>query len=380
VPDEEVTTQLNRLRAQAGNPSVRELAKLTERQGPGRAMSRSTVQDKLSGRNPARLWQILVLVQACADYANSIGAPLPAKDTDEQVWREWTQAASVRAPFPAPAGVTASPPPAPGGVAACPSPRWNLDPLIRAGLDDMVDLVQANEREPMADWLPPLAEALREAGMSNEQFLLAASKERSQDVVLTLLSLVYYQEERAATKLLFLCAVNQPAESIPIILALLRRKGEGGVGVELADRLVDTITGKLAGALPNTDPTRYVAIVGALRSATMEKDATRLLEGIGEHGGSDTTLQVAASFADTTSGDREKILSSAGKRGKYRLKYFFEELQNTAINGIEPKRTRDRIIFGIPLGEHAGIASHLKSAGLHEEADRVLELEGEPPF
>jgi hypothetical protein len=195
VPDEELTAQLNRLRAQAGNPSVRELAKLTERQGPGRAMSRSTVQDKLSGKNPPRLWQILVLVQACADYANSIGAPLPTEDTDEQVWREWSQAALVRIPFPAPADVTASPLPPPGDVAASPSPRWNLDPLIRAGLDDMVDLVQASEREPMADWLPTLAEALREAGMSNEQFLLAASKERPQDIVLTLLALAYYQEK-----------------------------------------------------------------------------------------------------------------------------------------------------------------------------------------
>jgi hypothetical protein len=138
--------------------------------------------------------------------------------------------------------------------------------------------------------------------------------------------------------------------------------------------------GKRSGALPNTGPTRYVAVVGALRNATMESDATRLLEGIGEHGPSDITLRVAASFPDTISGDREIILSSAGKRGKYRLNYLFEELQSTAIDGIEPKRTRDRIIFGIPLGGHAEIASYLKSVGLSEEAGRVLELEGEPPF
>jgi len=75
LPTEELAEQLNRLRVRAGNPSVRELAKLTERQGPGRAMSRSTVQDKISGKSPPRLGQILALVQACADYANSIGAP-----------------------------------------------------------------------------------------------------------------------------------------------------------------------------------------------------------------------------------------------------------------------------------------------------------------
>ena len=189
VPDEELTEQLNRLRARAGTPSVRELAKLTKRQGPGRAMSRSTVHDKLSGRTPPRLGQVLTLVQACADYAKSIGAPLPADDTDEQVWREWTQAALARTPLPVPADVTASALPVPGDRDASPSPRWDLDPLIRAGMDDMVDLVQVGEREPMADWLPTLAEALREAGMSNEQFLLAASKEHPQDIVSTLLAL-----------------------------------------------------------------------------------------------------------------------------------------------------------------------------------------------
>ena len=142
-------------------------------------MSRSTVHDKLSGRTPPRLGQVLTLVQACADYTKSIGAPLPADDTDEQVWREWTQAALARTPLPVPADVTASALPVPGDRDASPSPRWDLDPLIRAGMDNMVNLVQVGEREPMADWLPTLAEALREAGMWNEQFLLAASKEHA---------------------------------------------------------------------------------------------------------------------------------------------------------------------------------------------------------
>ena len=123
MPDEELIGQLNRLRARAGNPSVRELAQLTMRQGPGRAMSRSTVQDKISGKSPPRLGQILALVRACADYANSIGAPLDVQDTDEQVWRERAQAALVRTPAsPAPVATTASP-----------SPKWDLEPLIRAG-------------------------------------------------------------------------------------------------------------------------------------------------------------------------------------------------------------------------------------------------------
>src|SRR2546430_13056778 len=77
MPVEDLAEQLNRLRVRAGSPSVRELAKLTGRQGPGRAMSRSTVQDKISGKSLPRLGQILALVRACADHAKSIGVPLP---------------------------------------------------------------------------------------------------------------------------------------------------------------------------------------------------------------------------------------------------------------------------------------------------------------
>lgn len=90
---EELTEQLKRLRARAGNPSVRELARLTERQGPGATMTRSTLQDKISGKNPPRLGQVLAIVRACAEHAKSIGAPLTAEDTDEQVWRQRVEGA-----------------------------------------------------------------------------------------------------------------------------------------------------------------------------------------------------------------------------------------------------------------------------------------------
>jgi hypothetical protein len=380
MPDEDLAAQLSRLRAQAGGPSVRVLAKLTERQGSERAMSRSTIQDKLSGRNPPRLRQVLALVQACADYANSIGPPLPAEETDEQIWRERTQAASRRTPRPAPADISAGPPSTPKDVTANSSPRWNLGPLIRAGLDDMVDLVQARGHEPMADWLPILIEALREAEMSTEYFLAAASKDRHQDAVRTILALAYYQENKAADRLLFLCAVNQPAESIPIILALLRRKGEGRVGVELAERLLDIFTGKGSPGLLNIDATRYVAVVSALRQAAMNIGAARLLKGLGEHGPSTLTLEVAASYPDTISGDRNTVLTSAGKRVRFDLYDLFRTLRRVDIDGLDPQKTRDHIIFAIPGGNYAETASYLKSMDMDEEAERILKIESELPF
>jgi len=336
-------------------------------------MTRSTVQDKISGKSPPRLAQILALVQACADYANSIGAPLPPEDTDERVWRDRIHAMSVRTPPPSPAPTEAPP---------RPSARWDLDPLIRAGMYDMVDVVQANEHQPMASWLPTLIHALGSAGMSNEQFLTAASRESPPETVATIIALAASHETRAVERLVHLSAVNQPADHIPAIIVLLRRQRfpDPAVGVQLADLLINMLTGKQYGGLSNIGLDHYVSIVSALRSATMERDATRVLEGIGAHGRAKLVLELAASFPDKTYGDRETVLSSVAKGSDYHLKSLLEELRTTTIKGIDPKNTLDRIIFGIPYDKSQAIASYLQSEGMNEEAQRVLELEGQPPF
>jgi hypothetical protein len=330
-------------------------------------MTRSTVQDKISGKSPLRLVQILALVQACADYGNSIGAPLPPEDTDERVWRDRVHAMSVRTPPPSLAPTEAPPrPPA----------RWDLDPLIRAGMYDMVDVVQASEHQPMASWLPTLIHALGSAGMSNEQFLTAASRESPAETVATILALADSEETSAVERLVYLSAVNQPADHIPAIIVLLRRKD----GPWVADLLIDILTGKKFGWLSKIGLDRCVSIVSALRSATMERDATGVLEGIGAHGRADLVLELAASFPDNTYGDRETVLSWVAKGSDYHLRSLLKELRTATIKGIYPKKTRDRIIFGIPYDKSQEIASYLQSEGMNEEAQRVLELEGQPPF
>ena len=238
-------------------------------------MRRSTIQDKLSGKNLPRTGQTLALVQAFVDYAAFIGVTLSDRDTDERVWRERTEAAWARATLPAvvdkiaPQDETESPHPTAETATGTESPRFNLDPLMRAGMHDMVDLLQADE-ESTAVWLPTLVEALREAEMSNEQFLLAASQQQPQEVVQSILALAYHQEDQALYRLISLTVTNQPPESIPIILALLRRKGMGDVGTEIADRLINAITGKTSGP-SYILAKRRIAILHALRSATMEK-------------------------------------------------------------------------------------------------------------
>jgi hypothetical protein len=245
---------------------------------------------------------------------------------------------------------------------------------------DMVDVVQANEHQPMASWLAPLIHALASAGMSNEQFLRAASRESPPEIVATVLALAASQETKAVERLVYLSAVNQPADHIPAIIALLRRKGGPEVGVRLADLLIDVLTGKQSGRLSNIGPDHYISIVSALRSATMEGDANRVLGGIGAYGRADLVLELAASFPDRIYGDRETILSSVARGSSYHLKSLLEELLTTTIKGIDPKTTLDRIIFGIPLGKSQEIASYLESEGMNSEAQRVLALEGEPPF
>lgn len=397
LSDEGLAEHLNRLRAQAGNPSVRDLAKLTERREPGRAMSRSTIQDKLSGKNLPRMWQTLAFVRACADYAVSIGITLPDMDTDERVWRERTQAAWAQAPLPAADAattleettapeevtaledLTASPRLAPETAPETESPTFSLDPLIKAGLHDMVELLQDSEGQATASWLPTLVETLREAEMSNEQFLLAASTEKPQDVAQNILSLAHFGEDQALHKLIVLTAVNQPPESIPIILAFLRRHREGGTGIRVADKLVSAISGKLSGS-PYIATRRYTEVAYALRAATMENDVTRLLTDIGEQKLPQTLLEVAASFSESEWRDRDLVLESVAKGNRYHISLTIKALSMAKMFGLDPAKVLDRIIFGIPDGQHAGIAEYLRSQGLSEAADRVLELEDQPPF
>jgi hypothetical protein len=367
VPAEELATQLNRLRARAGNPSVREIAKLTERQAPGNAMSRSTVQDKISGKSLPRLGQVLAIVRACADYARSIGVPLAAEDTDEQAWRERVEDASARPSSPSPAvavGVTSNGP-----------ATWDLDPLYHAGMHDMIDLVQASAGQPMAGWFLPLIEALALAKMPNLQFLKTASGEAASDLVESLTGLATFDMEDALNSLLNLCSRNQPAESIPVILVLLRRKDDE---YRLAERLISVLSGEHTHWFSIRRD--IVKVVLALRRATLEKDANQLIEGIGKNGDPRFIFETAVSLQDILRGGNDTILRAVGKGGHWHLAQVLKALRVVTIEGINPKVSLDTIIFGIPTGKHEEVASYLARQALKEEADRCLELKDEPPF
>jgi hypothetical protein len=371
MPAEELAEQLRLLITRAGNPSVRELAKLTERQGPVAAMSRSTLQDKISGKNPPRLGQVLAIVRACADYAESIAAPLTPLDADEQVWRERVEDASARSSPPPPA-VTVD-------VTAIQSTRWDLDPLRRAGMRDMVDLVLVSEGQPMATWFHPLIEALDIAGMSSEQFLKAASTEQPADLVESLITLASYGHEEALYRLMVLCARNQPPESIPVIMVLLRRK-KTDEGNKLAERLMGVLTGDDNPPGHGRLRDDITSVVLALRGATLNQDASRLIKGIGRDGQPDVVFEAVVSLPGSVRRSRESVLSSVGT-GRWQILRVLKQLRKTTIEGIDRNDVLDQIIVGIPFHDFDETVSFLKEQGLPEEAARCLELKDDiPPF
>jgi hypothetical protein len=130
--------------------------------------------------------------------------------------------------------------------------------------------------------------------MSNEQFLRAASRENLPEVVASILSLAASLETKAVKRLLYLSAANQPADHIPAIIALLRRRGGPETGAALADLLIAMLAGNRYGEASSTELEHHVSIVSVLRSATMERDATRVLEGIGERGRPGLVLDLMA--------------------------------------------------------------------------------------
>ena len=87
-PIRELAVRLQEVRLRAGNPSVTQLEVLTKRQGPRRAMARSTIQDKLRGHTAPKIEHVLALVKAFVEHAERTGVSLPPDVVDEQSWRE----------------------------------------------------------------------------------------------------------------------------------------------------------------------------------------------------------------------------------------------------------------------------------------------------
>jgi hypothetical protein len=377
MADDSLAKQLARLRVRAGNPSLRDLEKLTDRQG--RRMSRASIQDKFSGTSGLKMVQVLALVRACADYAHSIGAPLPPEDTDEQIWQE-------KASHPtAPKKRHAIEPPRETDHKASQDQKTGdpsdlealIPPLINAGMDDILNLVRQGAGQTLETWLPTVVAALGYAHMDYQGFLNIAAHAPPGQIVKILESIADDGPENIGNRYFQTCLLAQYPSEIPKLLVALRR-AEGELSFWYAHNFVDAILGKgdwLGGTRPD-----LADVLRALRAATLKDDADKLAENIGLHAWPKITLATAGAIPEAFLGDRELILHAGSQGGPHRLLRLIDCLKKEQIQGLESHMTLEYLLAAVPIGKHADFSRVLNDAGMTSEAQRLLELEKEIPF
>ncbi|WP_158685021.1 hypothetical protein [Streptomyces sp. LaPpAH-108] len=368
MDDGSLAKQLGRLRIQAGNPSLRDLERLTERQG--RRMSRASIQDKFSGSSALKVVHVLALVQACAEYARSIGAPLPPADTDEQTWHE--RATSL----PKPHNPKADDHNTEIGKTIPPDLKSLTAPLISAGMDDIARIAAEGIHHPLETWLPTVLAALDRTKMDFQGFIDLAIHESAQQTTEILTSIAEQEAEAAADLYFKTCLRDKhPAEIPKFLVALRRHTRESSYWYE--ERFIDTLVGK--DEWPDTHRPNLAEVLRALRTATLKGDADMLAEAIGVDSSPRVALETAGAFPDDFLGDRERILHAAHKGGPKRLLQLIACLRQEEIPGIDPRETLEFLLASAPQGSSVDFSRALNEAGMHTEAQKLLELANEIP-
>ncbi|MFF2327663.1 MULTISPECIES: hypothetical protein [unclassified Streptomyces] len=373
MDDDSLAKQLGRLRVRAGNPSLRDLERLTDRQG--RRMSRASIQDKFSGSSALKMVQVLALVQACTDYARSIGAPLPPADVDEQAWRE--KAAHPPKPRIQPTSKAEHGSAENQKKTTLPELESLISPLINAGMEDIAHIATEGINRPLETWLPTVLVALGNAQMDFQGFLNLAVHEPVQQTVRILTSITEEEAENVANRYFAMCLLAKPAVEIPKFLVALRRH-DGESSYWYADNFIDALAGK--GEWPGSTRSDLADTLRALRAATLKDDANKLAEAIGMHSWPRVALATAGAFPDNFLSDRELILHSAQKGGPKRLLRLISCLREEEIPGIDPRKELESLLISVPQGKRADFSHVLSDAGMHPEAQRLLELANEVPF
>ncbi|MFC9245185.1 hypothetical protein ACFT7S_14525 [Streptomyces sp. NPDC057136] len=377
MAEDSLAKQLGRLRVRAGNPSLRDLEKLTDRQG--RRMSRASIQDKFSGNSGLKMVQLLALVRACADYARSIGAPLSPEDVDEQVWQE--KAAHPTAPknwhAVEPPHETDPKKSQDQGTGDPSDLQELIPPLINAGMDDIANLARQGAIRSLETWLPTVVVALGRAHMDYLGFLKLAAHAPPGQIVKILESIADDGPENIGNRYFQTCLLAQLPSEVPKLLVALRRN-EGELSFWYAHHFVDAILGKgewSGGTRPD-----LADVLRALRAATLKDDADELAENIGLHAWPRMALATAGAIPEAFLGDRELILHAGAQGGPHRLLRLINCLKTEQIPGIEPRATLEYLLTAVPKGKHADFSRILNDSGMQPEAQRLLELETEIPF
>ncbi|MCF3177557.1 hypothetical protein IPZ61_30130 [Streptomyces sioyaensis] len=370
--------QLERLRTLSGNPSVRELERLTKRQGPDRQMSKSTIREKFAGNSGLKIVQVLALVRACGEYATAIGVALPSEECSERTWLKKLTALDASTP-PHAASISTGAKDAPPITS---TPEKNLaeekhldqmiTPLLNAGMTDIVKLIRESKDKPLNEWIPATLAAINRAGMNDLEFQRRAALAPPSQVVKILAEIEAHDAEEVATRYFRFCLLTQPPGDIPKLLVALRRDSSEAAYYH-AEQTIDLLSGKDKSIGSRLD---LAQVICSMRAAGLDRDADRLSEGIGRYALPTMALSAAGSFPEDFYGDRERILRSVVEQGSQRLVKFIQAMNESPMGQMNPARVLNFLLTAINKKEADGISNDLREAGLHDEATMLLELKG----
>ncbi|MFB7971352.1 hypothetical protein [Streptomyces rubiginosohelvolus] len=337
-------------------------------------MSRASIQDKFSENSALKMVQVLALVQACAEYARSINAPLPPEYINEQAWQEKV----MRLSTPQSPRISKAHTMPKNQITTSPSESESLiTPLINAGMEDIAHIATKGAGHPLEEWLPTVLVALGRAQMNYQGFLDLAVHEPPQQTVRILDSIAEAEAENVADLYFSTCLLAKPPSEIPKLLVALRRH-DSETSYWYTDRFIDAIIGK--DEWPGTTRQDLADVLRALRAATLKEDADKLAEGIGLHSWPKLALATAGSFREEFLGDRELILHAVPQGGPNRLLEVLRCLKDEETPGIDSRSTVEYLLWAVSRDECAKFSRALNEAEMGAEAQRLLELESEIPF
>lgn len=365
--------QLRDLRIRAGNPPVRELERLIGTLQKRHPMARSTIQDKLSGRSPAKLSQVLSLVAAIAEYGRLNGAPLTPQEVDENSWRAKYVATMGNHGHTQQAG-------APEATPASSYRLWNPEPLWHAGMTDLVDLVSQSKGAPPVTWVPHVASEMVQAQMSCIGLMEWVANGSAKDVVDCAQALNqafplpsegepdgwenWSPGYGATTVYLLRYAARVHGQNAPVIVVGLRRANLGNF---VKTFLANIASWHLANNLDKA--------VRRLRSAELGADAKELLRCVGAERVDNRVIEVVHYFMDHEAPkDSELVLAGMAAGSPKRLLI--------ALRDPRCDPFRQALLDAIPWSKRGDYVNALRGEGMNDIADEVVvpTYSDEPPF
>ncbi|MFB6624249.1 hypothetical protein ACFCWD_36950 [Streptomyces sp. NPDC056374] len=369
-PSMDVAAHLRDLRRNAGAPSIREIEHLIARQGRQQPMARSTIQDKMAGKSPLNLAQVLSIVEALGEHARLNGIPIAREEIDQAVWCDRFATPKSEASEPGAPEIFGPRPAEPANLA------WNWEPLATAHMFDVIEFIREKENAPVATWLPQVLREMRKAEMDVHDVIRTAAQDEPFNIVQTLAVLNAWfprqdtggwdvtDHNRTVGALIRFTAQRHGGSASPVIVAGLRRAQiPENVAMYLRDVAYYSSAREIADALE------------CLSASGLSGDMKRLLTSIATARPMHKLALLVESFQKGGRvEDVHAILGGIAKEGKYRLKSAFEEFAG------HPLEVQEKIALGVPYGKHVEYAQFLQECKLVAYARLVLWAEEEPPF